>query len=61
MVARKSGFKLFFYQKTSFSTSFLLKALIKHHRNRDKPIHDLKNPKNHPKKPKNNPSLDLFF
>jgi hypothetical protein len=48
MVARKSGFKLFLPKKTSF----LLKAPIKHHRNRDKPIHDLKNPKNHPKKPK---------
>jgi hypothetical protein len=40
------------FKKPVFQPVFLLKAPIKHYRNRDKPIHDLKNPKNHPKKPK---------
>jgi hypothetical protein len=48
MVAEKSRLK-FSYSKTSFSTCSLPKTLIKHLRNHDEPIHDLKTPKNCPK------------
>jgi len=49
------------FKKPVFQPVFLLKAPIKHYRNRDKPIHDLKKSKKPPKKTKINPSLDLFF
>jgi hypothetical protein len=45
MVVEKLKFK-FFYLKTCFLTIFLPKTLIKHYRNRDKPIYGLKKPKN---------------
>ena len=51
MMAKKSGFK-FFYPKNSFSIYFWPKTPIKHCRNRDKSIYNLKKPIKPPQKPK---------
>jgi hypothetical protein len=60
VMVEKSGFKIFFYQKTSFSTHFLPQKPRKYRRNHDKPINDLLKTKIKTKQ-KNFPSLNLFF
>jgi hypothetical protein len=50
VVIKKSGLEVFFYiKKLIFQPIYLPKTSRKHHRNNNKPIHGLKNPKNRQK------------